>query len=76
MKTKARLALPEAISSVAVWSDPEEAGEVKGHLLALVRATGDGGQFDAQVVDEQGLVYVELKGYKTVSLPVGVPLGK
>jgi hypothetical protein len=76
LKTKARMALPEAISSVAVWCDPKKAGEVQGRLMAMVKTTGDGGQFDAQVVDEQGLVYVELKGYKTVSLPVGVPLGK
>jgi hypothetical protein len=75
LTTKARMALPEAISSVAVWGEPVKAGEMKGRLFALVKTTGDGGQFDAQVVDEQGLVYVDLKGYKTVSLPVGVPLG-
>ena len=40
-----------------------------------VVATVDGGaSFDAQVIDEDGTVYVELKGYRTVQLPGTVSL--
>ena len=34
-----------------------------------VEAQGEGEAFDARVVDEKGLVYVELVGYRTVALP-------
>jgi hypothetical protein len=30
---------------------------------------GDGEAFDARVVDEKGLVYAEVVGYRTVALP-------
>jgi hypothetical protein len=68
MKTKGVMALPLAVRSAQVYRAPE-AGK---RLYALVRAVDDG--FNAQVVDEDGAVYVRLIGYRTVQLPGSVTL--
>jgi hypothetical protein len=72
MATKGVMALPLAIGSVTTYSQPEAAEG--GRLYALATPVDDGAAFDAQVVDEAGNVYVDLKGYRTVQLPGSVTL--
>lgn len=72
MKTISVLALPLAIQSVTVYRQLEEAGNKR--LYALVQATDDGTQFNAEVVDESGGVYLVMTGYQTVPLPGSVTL--
>jgi hypothetical protein len=66
------MALPLAIGSVTTYRQPETA--VGRRLYALVTAADGGAAFDAQVVDQAGNVYVDLKGYRTVELPGSVKL--
>jgi hypothetical protein len=61
-----------AIQSVEVYRQPEEASGRR--LYALVQAMDDGTQFNAQVVDETGALYLVLNGYQTVQLPGSVTL--
>jgi hypothetical protein len=42
--------------------------EAQGRLYAVV-TTNDGEAFDAQVIDDAGNLFVELKDYRTVALP-------
>ncbi len=70
LKTRGRLALPEAVDRVQIYSQPGASEK----LFALVEAREDGNGFDAQVVDERGAVYIQLQGYRTVSLPLNVAL--
>jgi acyl transferase domain-containing protein/NAD(P)-dependent dehydrogenase (short-subunit alcohol dehydrogenase family)/acyl carrier protein len=65
-KCRGALALPLALESVRVYRQPAEAHGKR--LYAWVEAIKDGSAFDAQVVDESGAVYVELTGYRTVTL--------
>jgi hypothetical protein len=60
------LALPLAIGSVTVYRQEHEAD---GRLYAIVETDSDGDEFNAEVVDESGKVYVSLTGYRTVALP-------
>jgi hypothetical protein len=60
------MALPTALSRARFYRQPEQA---KGRLYAQVEVREDGAAFDGRVVDEKGLVYAELAGYRTVSLP-------
>jgi NAD(P)-dependent dehydrogenase (short-subunit alcohol dehydrogenase family)/acyl carrier protein len=60
------MALPLSIGSVAAYRQP---GEVQGRLYAVATAINHGESFDAQVVDERGAVLVDLKGYRTITLP-------
>jgi hypothetical protein len=60
-----QMALPLSLESVTTYRQKEDA---QGRLYAVV-TTQDGEAFDAQVVDEQGNVYVEVRGYRTVTLP-------
>jgi malonyl CoA-acyl carrier protein transacylase len=66
------MALPLAIGSVTAYRQPEAAAGRR--LYALVNAIDSGAAFDAQVVDEAGDVYVDLRGYRTVQLPGNVNL--
>ncbi len=72
MKTRDVMALPLSIQSVTVYRQPEEAAGRR--LYALVQAQDDGLQFNAEVIDEQGAVYVVMTGYRTVQLPGSVTL--
>ncbi|MFN8443174.1 MAG: SDR family NAD(P)-dependent oxidoreductase [Caldilineaceae bacterium] len=63
---KNAMALPSGIDSLTVYRQPEEANGQR--LYALVCAVEDGKCYDAQVVDESGNLYVDLKGYRTVSM--------
>ena len=67
MVTHRAMALPAAIGSVTIYRQPESAEGRR--LYALVTAINDGSSYDAHVVDTDGNVYVELRGYRTVRLP-------
>jgi hypothetical protein len=69
---KERLALPAGLRSVRVFRGEEDAGDSR--LWAVVTAVDGGASFDARVVDEQGTVFVELLGYRTVALEGRVTL--
>jgi hypothetical protein len=60
-----QMALPLSIESVTTYRQMEEA---QGRLYAVV-TTNDGEAFDAQVIDDAGNLFVELKDYRTVALP-------
>jgi hypothetical protein len=62
---KARMGLPHKIDQVTFLRSPEK---TKNRLLAAVKADPEGA-FDAQVVDENGEVYMTLRGYRTAELP-------
>jgi hypothetical protein len=67
IKQKGAMAFPLGIGSVTTYRSLETA---KGkRLYAVVNTADDGQSFDGRVVDDEGDVYVELKGYRTVSRP-------
>jgi acyl transferase domain-containing protein/NAD(P)-dependent dehydrogenase (short-subunit alcohol dehydrogenase family)/acyl carrier protein len=66
IQTQGTMALPMRVDSLKIYRLPEE---LDSELYALVQAQNGGEWFDAQVVDEKGLVYLELSGYRTVKLP-------
>jgi Mn-containing catalase len=63
--TQQQMALPHSIGSVTTYRQMEDA---HSRLYAIV-TTADGESFDAQVIDEAGNVYVDLRDYRTVALP-------
>ena len=74
-RQKQVLALPWQIGAVTTYRQPAAANGQR--LYALVEAVnGEDGdtRFNAQVVDESGAVYVDLRGYRTVALPGTVAL--
>jgi NAD(P)-dependent dehydrogenase (short-subunit alcohol dehydrogenase family) len=72
IKTTGTMALPLGLQSVTAFKQPTEANG--NRLYSLVTALDGGAAFHALVVDENGLVYVDLKGYRTVDLPGSVTL--
>ena len=66
MKTKGTMALPAGYAAAAVYRSPAMAEGKR--LYALLETPDDGKTYDARLVDEDGVVYVELCGYETVSL--------
>jgi len=72
MANKGVMALPLGVGAVTVYRQPEQANGAR--LFALVKALDGGAAFDAQVLDEAGNVYVDLRGYRTVQLPGNVTL--
>jgi acyl transferase domain-containing protein/acyl carrier protein len=66
-----RMGLPQHVDSVRLCRTAEEA---RGPLYAVVTPQADGSSFDAEVVDAAGVRYVEMKGYRTVTLREGVEL--
>jgi hypothetical protein len=71
IRVQSTMALPLAIGSVTAYKQEHEAD---GRLYAIVEAVNGGDEFNAQVVDESGQVYVTLTGYRTVALPGKVSL--
>jgi hypothetical protein len=67
-----RLALPASVDRVRVFRAEEDAGNLR--LFALVTARDGGSSFDARVVDEEGRIFVEVTGYRTVTFRDGVTL--
>jgi hypothetical protein len=64
---KETMALPTSLERAFVYRRPDEA---KGRgLYAVIAVREDGAAFDGRVVDEKGLVYAEVVGYRTVALP-------
>jgi NAD(P)-dependent dehydrogenase (short-subunit alcohol dehydrogenase family) len=72
VSSRERLALPSSLGRVRPLRDPSEAGGRR--LWAVVTARGGGDSFDARVVDDEGAVYLDLEGYRTVALPGRVSL--
>jgi malonyl CoA-acyl carrier protein transacylase len=64
--TKGKMALPRKIDQVRFNGAALEEDQV---LHAVVTPRGESGQFDATVVDQQGRVLVELKGYESIEYP-------
>jgi NAD(P)-dependent dehydrogenase (short-subunit alcohol dehydrogenase family)/acyl carrier protein len=73
IRTSGVLALPASLDSVSA-ARAIPAGDDR-RLWAVVEAAGDGESFNAQVVDDDGAVYLQLRGYRTVALPGKVELG-
>ncbi len=72
VRNKQAMAFPLGIETVTVH---RQHGQADGQRLYALVNTGDDGQsFDGQVVDEEGRLYVDLRGYRTVTRP-GVTLG-
>jgi len=67
VKTHNAMAFPLGFASVAAYRQPEEADGRR--LYGIVQTADNGDTFDAQVVDEAGNLFVELKGYRTVGRP-------
>jgi hypothetical protein len=72
IKTRGTVALPSAVGVIRTYRQPSDADDKL--LYALVEAMNDGRQFDAQVVDEDGHLYLEVASYETVQLPGTVSL--
>jgi NAD(P)-dependent dehydrogenase (short-subunit alcohol dehydrogenase family) len=64
---KETMGLPAALERAVACRGEAAAGGRR--LYATVEVRGDGEAFDARVVDEKGLVYAEVVGYRTVALP-------
>jgi hypothetical protein len=67
VKTHNAMAFPLGFASVTAYRQPEEAAGRR--LYGIVQTADNGDTFDAQVVDEAGNLFVELKGYRTVGRP-------
>jgi len=72
IQTTGTMALPLGLASVTAYRQPADAGDRR--LYALVTTPDGGERFDARVVDANGEVYIDLKGYRTVDLPGSVSL--
>lgn len=70
IQTNGTMALPLQLESVTAYRQP--AGANGRRLYALVTALDGGETYHALVVDEAGEVYVDLKGYRTITLPGSV----
>ena len=67
VSNKEVLGLPTAYRALTVYRRP---GDAEGErLYAIVSHHAAADEYDAQVVDGRGRVYVELAGYRTVALP-------
>jgi len=55
-----------------VYRRPEQADGLRLH--AVVGYSPGGDEYDAQVVDDRGRVYVELSGYRVIPLPDRAPI--
>jgi hypothetical protein len=62
---KSRMGLPYQIGRVEFLDSPARA---TGRVRAAVTAVGDD-RFDAQVVDDEGKVFMRLRGYRTMEMP-------
>jgi hypothetical protein len=73
LATRQVMALPAGLRRATLYRQPETAGTKR--LYAVVTAVGEGAEFDARVADEDGNVYLEASGYRTVALPGRTVLG-
>ena len=70
---KQTLGLPTSLERATVYRPEDAAGRRRLYVTVAVRSGGEA--FDARVVDEKGLVYAEVLGYRTVALPGRRALG-
>ncbi len=73
IRQRQTMALPLGIGAVSVYRQEREVVDGR-RLYAIVESINGGEEFNAQVVDTEGAVYLTLTGYKTVSLPGQVTL--
>ena len=67
MGVQGRMGLPRHIDQVRILRSPDQA---QGPLFAVVTLISGG--FDAQVLDTAGNCYIDLRGYRTASVPNAV----
>ncbi|HLA77628.1 MAG TPA: SDR family NAD(P)-dependent oxidoreductase [Vicinamibacteria bacterium] len=67
LATQQVMALPAALRRAVFYRQPQP--EDARRLYAVVTAVGEGAEFEARVLDEEGNVYLELSGYRTTPLP-------
>jgi hypothetical protein len=67
VRQKGAMAFPLGLGSVTTYRSLESANDKR--LYAVVSTPDDGQTFDGRVVDDEGDVYVELRGYRTVARP-------
>ncbi|MFO7680004.1 MAG: SDR family NAD(P)-dependent oxidoreductase [Chloroflexota bacterium] len=67
VKTHNAMAFPQGFASLTACRQPAEAESRR--LYGIVQTNDNGNTFDAQVLDEAGNLFVELKGYRTVGRP-------
>ncbi len=67
VRQKGAMAFPLGVGSVTTYRDPETANGKR--LYAVVSTSDDGQTFDGRVIDDEGDVYVDLRGYRTVARP-------
>ncbi|MCO6450582.1 MAG: SDR family NAD(P)-dependent oxidoreductase, partial [Caldilineales bacterium] len=65
-ESKGQMAFPLGFESVTAYRQEADAASP---LFGVVVTADNGETFDCRVVDEKGVVFVELKGYRTVSRP-------
>jgi hypothetical protein len=66
-KVKNAMAFPLGFEAATAYRQPHEAEGRR--LYCVCRTNNDGESFDAEIVDESGKVFVNLKSYLTVSRP-------
>ncbi|HUK14965.1 MAG TPA: SDR family NAD(P)-dependent oxidoreductase [Bryobacteraceae bacterium] len=66
LATEGKMGLPLHVDQVSLWREP---GLADGPLFAVVATHGAGANFDADVVDAAGNLYLQLNGYRVVELP-------
>jgi NAD(P)-dependent dehydrogenase (short-subunit alcohol dehydrogenase family) len=69
MGIQGRMGLPLHIDHLR-WLRSAEAAE--GRFYAVVAPNADQASFDAEVIDEKGNRYLQLRGYRTVAAPGGI----
>ena len=65
MGSQGRMGLPHQIKRLEIHGNVNQA---RGRMVAVVKP-GEDGAFDARVLDERGLVFISLSGYRTMALP-------
>jgi hypothetical protein len=66
------LALPSTIERVRLHGLPANGGPLYAEIAPREGTAGELA-FDARVLDEEGVIYLELSGYRTARLPAPVP---
>ena len=69
MGIQGRMGLPQHVDEVVLLRSPDRA---EGRLHAVVTPHPEFENFDAEVVDTTGNIYVQLRGYRTIVLPNAV----
>ena len=69
ISNESRMGLPQYVSQVSWLRAPESA---KSQLHAVVTPHPGQASFDAEVVDAEGNLYLQVSGYKTVALPESI----